>query len=217
MILKSFGCSFISGEDLSDRLAGQPYSTLTWPAHLAQHLDYSYECYACPGIGNLQIAEQVLNQIDNRPALFIINWTWIDRFDYNYKVDDTWRTIMPGDTDNCANFYYRELHSEYRDKLSTLIYMRTIIDILKEKNINFIMTCMDNLAFDQRCHTTTAVLDLQNYIQPHIVQFDDRTFLEWSRDHGFPESKWWHPLDEAHKAAGDYIIKVFDKKNINDR
>ena len=68
MKLKSFGCSFIYGTDLADDgrgfIAATP-SRLTWPALLAQNLDYSYECYARPGCGNLRILEKILNQADN--------------------------------------------------------------------------------------------------------------------------------------------------------
>ena len=62
MKLKSFGCSFIFGSELAYDGRDSPYATpsqLTWPAHLAQHLNYNYQCYARPGAGNLQILEQI--------------------------------------------------------------------------------------------------------------------------------------------------------------
>jgi hypothetical protein len=43
MNLKSFGCSFIFGSELSDDGRNGLYATgsrLTWPAHVAQHLGY---------------------------------------------------------------------------------------------------------------------------------------------------------------------------------
>ena len=226
MNLKSFGCSFIFGNELADDGRDGLYATpsrLTWPAHLAQHLNALYECFARPGVGNLQILEQVLNQaaINNNTELFVIGWTWIDRFDY-YPVNPStpsqspWRTIMPIDTDELAKIYYRDLHSEYRDKFTCLSYIKLAIDTLNQKNIPFIMTYMDNLLFDQRWHTTPAVIDLQNYIQPHMTTFEGQSFLEWSRAHGYPETAAWHPLEQAHKAAGDYMIKVFDKQNTID-
>ena len=66
MKLKSFGCSFIWGSDLPDDGRNLPRATasrLTWPALLAQDLEYEYECHARPGAGNLQITERLLNQI----------------------------------------------------------------------------------------------------------------------------------------------------------
>ena len=216
MRLKSFGCSFIYGSDLAD-------TNNSWPALQATQLGYSYKCYARPGSGNLQIAERILNQIadSNTCDLFVVGWTWIDRFDYidiNDKWGGTqWSTIMPVDTTPLAKTYYQTLHSEYRDKLTTLISMRLVIDILNQKGIPFIMTCMDNLIFDQRWHTTPAVIDLQEYIKPYITTFDGQTFLDWSRANNYSISTTLHPLEEAHKGAADYMIKVFRRQNTVDR
>jgi hypothetical protein len=224
MKLKSFGCSFIFGSELADDGKDGLYATpsqLTWPAHLANHLNYNYECYARPGSGNLQILEQILNQSTNKTQdLFVIGWTWIDRFDY-YPVNPTtpnpspWRTIMPVDTDDLAKIYYRDVHSEYRDKFTCLSYIKLTIDTLGQKGIPFIMTYMDNLLFDQQWHATPAVLDLQEYIKPYMTTFEGQSFLNWSRSHGYSETATWHPLEEAHAAAGEYIIKVFDKQKTN--
>ena len=124
MNLKSFGCSFIFGSELSDE--SSRFSQLTWPAHLAHHLTRTYECYAHPGAGNLQILERILNQsaVSDSSDLFVIGWTWIDRFDY-YDADynptekiTPWSTIMPIDESDIAKVYYKELHSEYRDKFT---------------------------------------------------------------------------------------------------
>lgn len=50
MKLKSFGCSFIFGLELSDIGAkSKKYSQLTWPAIIAQRQGLEYECYARPG------------------------------------------------------------------------------------------------------------------------------------------------------------------------
>lgn len=223
MNLKSFGCSFIFGTDLNS--ATQPNSRihpsqLTWPAHLANHLGRAYKCYARPASGNLQILEKVLNRVhtSNESDLFVIGWTWIDRFDYYPSVPATpgqtpWRTVMPSDADDLSKVYYRDLHSEYRDKLTCLSYIKLAIDTLNQKNIPFIMTYMDRLLFDQQWHVSPAVKDLQEYIKPHMTEFNGKTFLEWSRENGYPESESWHPLHTAHKEAGDYIIKIFGQPN----
>jgi len=212
MKLKSFGCSFIFGCELPDDGPWATPSKLTWPAHLAQHLGYSYECYARPGSGNLQIAEAVLNQLANpEPALYVIGWTWIDRFDYypanpNNSSRNPWSTIMPTDTDATAQVYYKDLHSEYRDKLTTLIHMQTVLDALNKHGHDYIMTYLDDLTFDQQWHTSPAVLKLQAQIEPQMTQFDGLSFLEWSRKQGYPETKMWHPLEQAHQAASDHLI-----------
>ena len=228
MKLKSFGCSFIFGSELADdgrELPTPTPSNYTWPAHLAQHLDYEYECHARPGSGNLQIAERILSHaVDTVPSLFVIGWTWIDRFDYNNSTIsnhpvaskwNNWRTIMPIDTTPLAKTYYKELHTEYRDKLTTLMSIKLVIDTLNQKNIPFIMTYMDDLMFDQRWNTTPAVADLQEYVQPHVTSFDNLNFVNWSKKNGYPITEIGHPLEAAHAAAGNYMIKVFDKQKTN--
>jgi hypothetical protein len=227
MILKSFGCSFIFGSDLNDAVIvpGGPIvpSQQTWPAILAKNLNYQYECFARPGSGNLQILEKVLNQAStsNNSDLFVISWTWIDRFDYyNTKQIGTvwqdWSTIMPVDNTEIAKVYYRDLHSEYRDKFTCLSYIKLAIDTLDQRNIPFVMTYMDELLFDQQWHTTPAIMDLQDYVKTRMTKFDGLNFLDWSRKNGHPETASWHPLEAAHQAAGELMIKVFRKQNIND-
>jgi len=208
MRLKSFGCSFIYGTELAD--CSDSASQRTWPALLAQNLNYDYKCYAQGGSGNLQISERVLNEasISDSSDLFVISWTWIDRFDYCSGLHDHWKTIRPSDTDSVSRNYYKDLHSEYRDKLTTLMAIRLVIDTLEQKNIKFVMTYMDELVFDQRWHITPAVKNLQTYTRPYMTAFDKQTFLNWSRKHGHPETAAWHPLEEAHRAAADYMVKI---------
>ena len=229
MNLKSFGCSFIFGSELSDEdgnVLGQGhthYSRLTWPAHLAQHLNYDYLCYARPGAGNLQIAERVLTHLaTTEQAFFVINWTYTDRFDY-VNVNNPgkwpgmpWSTIMPVDTTDVANTYYKNLHSEIRDKLTTLMSVRLVIDTLKQKECPFIMTYMDDLMFDQRWHTTPAITNLQDYIRPHMTTFEGMNFQQWSKKNGHAITDIGHPLESAHRAAGELMIKVFDTQNTID-
>jgi hypothetical protein len=231
MNLKSFGCSFIYGSELSDEILfdgsqrrSPEHSKSTWPAHLARHLNYDYLCYARPGAGNLQIAERALTHLaTNEHALFVINWTYIDRFDY---VDNTagskwpgmpWATLMPNDVTNTAKTYYKELHSEIRDKLTTLMYVKLVIDALLQKKYPFVMTYMDDLMLDQRWHTTPAIVELQEYIRPHLTTFDSLNFQQWSKKNGHPITSRGHPLESAHAAAGELMIKVFDTQSTNDR
>ena len=226
MNLKSFGCSFIFGSELSDDGQNGRYVTgsrLTWPAHLAEHFGYEYLTYSRPGSGNLQIAERALSQLaTNEPAFFVIGWTYIDRFDYVNVNDPTkwpgmpWSTIMPVDTNDVANTYYKNLHSEIRDKLATLMSVRLVIDTLKQKGCPFIMTYMDDLMFDRRWHTTPAITDLQDYIRPHMTTFEGTNFQQWSKKNGHAITDIGHPLESAHRAAGELMIKVFDTQNTID-
>ena len=231
MNLKSFGCSFIYGSELSDEvlrdkaISRKPrHSNLTWPAHLAQHLNYDYLCYARPGAGNLQIAERVLTHLaTNESALFVINWTFIDRFDYvnvdsptNWPGSMPWSTLMPIDETDTAKTYYKQFHSEIRDKLTTLMSVKLVLDTLKQKNCPYIMTYMDDLMFDKRWHTTPAMTDMQDYIQPCMTQFDGLNLQQWAKKNGHPITSIGHPLEQAHAAAGQLMIKVFDTQNTID-
>ena len=237
MNLKSFGCSFIYGSELNDELLSERleylvpglkrrpvHSKSTWPAHVARHLNYNYLCYAVPGSGNLQIAERALTHLaTNEHALFVINWSYIDRFDYINLNTQTkwpgmsWSTIMPIDTTDTAAFYYKELHSEIRDKLTTLMYIKLVIDTLRQKDYPFVMTYMDDLMLDQQWHTTPAITELQEYIRPHLTTFDGLNLQQWSKKNGHPITNIGHPLEAAHAAAGELMIKVLNTQNTNDR
>lgn len=228
MILKSFGCSFIFGTDLADDGRHLPLPTAsnhTWPALLARHLNYEYACCARPGSGNLQIAERVLSHlVDDVPDLVVIGWTWIDRFDYTGTVIKNtdkhsqwcnWKTLLPTDDSLLAHHYYKELHSEFKDKFASLINIKLVIDTLQQNKIPFVMTYMDDLLFDQTCNNTPAVILLQDYIKPYMTRFDGLSFLQWSQRNRYEISANLHPLEQAHQGATDYLIKVFDKQKTN--
>lgn len=215
MLVKSFGCSFIFGTDLPDQM-GHRHSDLTWPAVFCQQQNHHYRCYARAGSGNLAIAESALSAIaQDHTALFIIGWTWIDRFDWvepavAHKAE--WKTLRPVDRDAVTQTYFRHLQSDVRDKLTSLMAMRTVIDSLKQKQFPFIMTHMDDLIFDRTCNTTPAILALQDYVEPYITRFENQTFLNWSRSCGYAESANWHPLEDAHRAAADLILQTYNRQ-----
>ena len=209
MKLKSFGCSFIYGNELSDTNSPDVYSKLTWPALLAKHFDYDYECYAQAGRGNLFILENIISQVNllnDESAFFAINWTWADRFDYTQAVNDKWTSILPVHKSEVASVYNREIHSQYRDKLSTLSYIKLAADILEQNNLPYIMTNMESHVFEERWHQSEATKFLQRAIKDKITTFDGLNFLDWSRKNGYPVSKLWHPLDQAHCAASEFLI-----------
>ena len=222
MKIKSFGCSFIFGSDLKDCDYTPPWakgSPSTWPALLAQKLDASYECHARPGSGNFQITERILNQLETgKDDVFVICWSWIDRFDHYNGINSwqPWKTLLPDARDNLSQTYYKYLHTEYSDKLNTLIRIKLAIDILTQHNVRFLMTYVDRLMFDQQFNNSPAVTYLQSSILPYMTLFEEQTFLEWSKQKGFAESAAWHPLEQAHSAAADYMITVFDKQKIID-
>jgi hypothetical protein len=214
--LASFGCSFVFGSDLPDDGSTGFWhkpSNLTWPALLAKRTGYAYDCRAKPGSGNLQILETLSNHLATTPAdIYVIGWTWIDRFDHVDESSDwwganctKWSTILPGSNNPVNSFYYRHLHNEYQDKFVSLMCMKTAIDLLKQKKIQFVMTYLDNLIFDCTWHTSPAVEVLQDYCRPMMQTFDGTDFLTYSKRHGYSISKSLHPLAEAHAAAADDV------------
>lgn len=206
MILKSFGCSFIYGNELSD--CTTKFSQRTWPALYAKHHGIDYQCHARAGTGNLVILEKLLSQIANpEPALFVVNWTWIDRFDYNNRENNNWKSILPNHTDMSAQYYYRNFHSQYRDKFTTLNHIKLAIDALQQRNSEFIMTYMEDCIMETVWHTSPAVAYLQSAIAPHLTTFNGMNMLDWSRANNYPVSDLWHPLDQAHQAAFEHILR----------
>jgi hypothetical protein len=210
MKLKSFGCSFTYGSDLSDcDIPIWGASQQTWSALLARSLDYGYECYAYPGIGNLQIMNCVLEQSSfDDPAIFVINWTWLDRFDFIDSTTEHWITLRPDGNTAQHKLYYKYFYNQYHTMLTNASYIKTTIDILKSKNIQFIMTAMDTTLFDEvdpGWQDPRSISLLQKKIKPYITWFENDTFLNWSKKNGFPISETLHPLEAAHQAGFDLI------------
>jgi hypothetical protein len=222
MKVKSFGCSFIYGNDLHDDGhdgAWGTFSRHTWPALIAKKLGFDYGCQAKGGVGNMYILSRLLYHIGEvkppgHPSgpLFLIGWSWADRFDYmppdRVRSRDPWDVFRPTTDTEESNFYYRHLHSEPRDKLSSLICMDTAINVLKSKNIPFIMTCIDDLIFDRQWNNTYDISIMQDRVEPYITRFEEKNFLDWSREKGFPISETLHPLESAHAAAADYLLPL---------
>lgn len=231
MKLKSFGCSFIYGTDLSDDDGyGGPfsYSRLSWPALMAKELNAEYHCYARAGAGNLFILERLLDSIESNSedAFYVVGWTYIDRFDYistdvesvealdlanPWQAWKYWQALRPGSDGDKEMFYYRNLHSESADKLKNLIYIETAINTLKKKNIPFLMTYQDDLLLDTTWHSPPSVTYLQNQIKSHLHNFEGKTFVSWSQSRGFDISKTLHPLDLAHSAAAELMLPIAKK------
>lgn len=211
MKLKSFGCSFIWGSELSDITnKNKKFSLLTWPALIAQQKSLEYQCYARPGAGNFYILQSILTEL-NPNDIYLINWTFGDRFDYVFahgeKTVSSWHSILPWDENDRANFYYKNFHSEFVDKLQNLVWIACAVDALTAMGAKFTMTFMDDLLFDNRWNCTAGTTYLQNKVRPFLHQFDGLNFVAWSKKKGFPVGTVGnHPLEAAHRAAADYLL-----------
>jgi len=209
MKLKSFGCSFIFGTELSDITnRTKKYSQLTWPALIAQHQGLQYSCHARPGSGNLQILNNVLDQVaQHNGDVYMINWTFTNRWDYMYASNNQWHSVLPWDQHNRAEFYYRHFQAEYTDKLNNLIWINCAVQALKSVGAKFCMTYMDPLVLDSRWNISPGIEQLQQQVTPYLNLFDGANFVEWSQRNSYPIStEFHHPLEQAHKAAADYLL-----------
>ena len=206
MKLKSFGCSFIFGTELAD-VSKKP-SQLTWPALIAQRLELDYACYAQAGSGNLKILSNILDQVaQHSNDIYVINWTFSNRWDYMYAGNNQWHSLQPWDTHDRAEFYYQHFQAEYTDKLNNLIWINTAVQALQTVGAKFCMTYMDEeFLLDSRWNISPGIVQLQQQVKPYLNLFDGKNFLEWSRRNGYTVSpQWHHPLEQAHSAAADYL------------
>lgn len=208
--IQTFGDSFLFGSDLSDSDNKTVYSKLTWPALIAKNLRLEYRDFSIGGQGNTSIASRILHNA-NENSLNIINWTWIDRFDYN--MENVWPATVRPDGNNNSELFYKHFHTEFDDKLRSLMIIYSTISYLREYQIPFICTYMDKLLFDKEKYNLSIVSKLQNLIRKELRTFPNgQTFLEWSRANGYPESDLWHPLELAHEKAAEYWLSIYEKE-----
>jgi hypothetical protein len=203
----SFGDSFTYGNDLSDwqeeeiGIPGRP-SYLTWPALLAKYLNLDYKCCASPGASNSTILRTILSTDIKKTDLVIANWTWINRWDF-YN-GNAWSTLRPSGTEDNPFYehYYRYFQSELWDKFETL---KNIQVAFSKFNNKFISTAIDPLTIDKQWHCPEYVNNLINSIDTKLTWFDGKGFYQWAKDRDYPISDKWHPLEQAHQAAFEYI------------
>jgi hypothetical protein len=175
--LKSFGCSFVYGSELLDtdiRFLNEP-SKSTWPALIATDLNINYKCYALPGQGNFKIYCDILaNSYQDEDSVFLINWTWIDRFDYVASTE-YWATLRPAEENPEQLFYYRHLHSQLCDMISNASYIVSAAEHLKSLNCTYVMTYMDNnllTPIDPDWHDPRYLEVLQQKLKDILFNFD---------------------------------------------
>jgi len=191
------------------------YSEKTWPALLAKYLNVDYECYATSGSSNQTILRNLIKYIPHITLddLVIINWTYISRSDFYdpnvAQMDRRWVTISPTDENSTkfSSFYYKYIQSELWDKWESLKLILLAISLLKTKQINFRMTCIDKLIMDQTYHSPSYIKNAQSEINEYIQWFEGMGFNDWVSKYHFTRGENNHPLEEAHIAAFNYIKK----------
>ena len=209
--LHAFGDSFTFGSDLKDcdtSFGNKIHSENTWPSLLANSKSLNYVCHAYPGETNQTMVRRFfgnVHSIDNNDFV-VVNWTWINRWDFYNSQSNKWEHLRPDTEDNIFfENYIKYFQSELWDKLETLKAINLVQSFLKNKNIKFIMTCIDKLAFDERWHCPKYIENLQDIVRDDIQWFEGMGFYDWAKTNNYKISDKWHPLEEAHKKAFEYI------------
>jgi len=195
------------------------YSRLTWPALLANIYNKDYECYAIQGSSNNGIARQIyqyLPTIDSNDYI-IINWTYCDRWDiyngFNESPENKWHTFLPVNNTKLDEYFYKNIYSEIWSVFNNLILIISVINVLKQKNINFIMTITD-MNIKKKYDNESYIDNLQTEVLKYITWFDDLDFINWVSKHQYKVGKQNnHPLEEAHASACQYIKAIMEKNN----
>lgn len=214
----AIGDSFTRGDELADCPINQSleknHSNMTWPALIAKEHNIDYKCSAIGGKGNHWISWQVAAYIHNYKSvdsLFIINWSWLERFDYVNIDNDEWLTTHPRHENKLDHYFYRNLDSDLWNVHRNRQQIHSTVALLKEHNIDFIMTCIDPLCstdvWSNRSTEWTQSMSILD-ISSNITTFDNMTFLEWSHINDFKCGPNGHPLEDAHSAAAQYIQRT---------
>jgi len=202
--------------DIHGRMATRErgHSFNTWPALVAEQLGLDYYCHARPGSSNQTIARTLMKFITdiNSDDLIIINWTFCDRWDYvdtnEIFVDKQWKTLRPSSKNKTKieKFYFEAVQSELWNKWESLRAIMLAKYLLESRNIRYFMTCEDELIFDNKFHCPSYIANAQQEVLDNIVWFEGKGFYHWAKEKNFPRGKENdHPLEEAHRAAFDYI------------
>jgi len=189
------------------------YSRSTWPALLANDMNIEYICYAMAGGSNQTIIRKIMQYLPyiNETDYVVVNWTYISRWDFidpeKLPITNQWETIRPTNNNNSnfEKFYFKYIQNELWDKWESLKSILLVYNLLKNKNIKFMMTSLDTLVLDTTFHTPSYIKNAQNEIKDSIIMFDNKGFNDWCTEHNFKRGEKNHPLEEAHIAAFEYI------------
>jgi hypothetical protein len=211
----SFGDSFVFGTEQKNNVDGAH----GWPGRVAKNLQVDYVTNSVPGCGNDHIARQIYTWFSNNSAqdtLAVINWTWMNRWDFYIVEHETWITLGPTcvpeklkdlvdrtQAEDMIDFYSTRANSSLLwNKFRNLQTIYAVQTYLKQKNIVNIQTYMDYHLFDQTCHAPDYIQELQHLFQPNLQLFEVLNFVDWSYQNKFAvTSEHLHPLEDAHISA----------------
>jgi hypothetical protein len=220
----SFGDSFVFGSEQKNNDDG----ALGWIGRAAGKLGCEYHTSSVPGCGNDHIARQIYTWFSKNSAkdtLAVINWTWMNRWDFYIVEHETWITLGPTcvpeklkhlvertQAQDMIDFYKTRANSSIAwNKFRNLQTIYAVQSYLKQKNINAVQTYMDYELFDQTYHAPDYIQELQALVKPAMQLFEGKNFVDWSRNNGFEvtPAPGDHPLESAHIAACDLWVDAY--------
>lgn len=210
-----FGDSFVFGSELKNNDDG----SRSWIAQAAQELGCQYQTTAVPGCGNDAIARQIYEYFRNNPVedtLAVINWTWTSRWDFYIVEHETWITLGPTcvpdklrhlveqtEAHDIVDFYRSRANSSLTwNKTRNLQTIYAAQAYMRQRGIRSVQTYMDSELFSTEFHAPDYIRELQDLVQPHMLNFEGMNFVDWSYHHGYKVTQpGLHPLEQAHAAA----------------
>ena len=210
-----FGDSFVFGTELKNN----PTGNRSWIAQAAQQLNVDYCTTAVPGCGNDHIARQIYSYYANnntQDTLAVINWTWMNRWDFYIVEHETWITLGPScvpeklkhlvertEAQDMIDFYrHRANSSLIWNKIRNLQTIYSVQTYLKHKKIVSVQTYMDDCLFQDDFHAPDYIKEFQNLVKPGMESFQGLNIVDWSKKNGFAVTDpGLHPLEDAHAVA----------------
>ena len=213
------GCSFIQGCELGDENTDRGYSLKTYPALVAKHFNFPYECLAYGGASNTGIANMLLNN-DIQDAIILVQWTYESRVGMHINVKNNplhkngskWFDFAPGNwlfdptrfvpdrfvkklvSNNVHKFssdFFKYVGNDETFLLMADLSMKSVLYHCQQKNAKVIFfTAMDRLLGLNGC-----------------LGFDNLSWLEFVSEHKCKFAPMGHPLHDAHRLTADYILK----------
>lgn len=209
----AIGDSFLAGSELKN-------SNATWPALFAANHELAYQCLARPG-HSIQYVLRTLYECLYRETdrcFFVLHWPSALRFEYANRKNDSWIQINPnailfGDTESeqVQKIYYQYANSLLGDKWQALSMIFSAVLALKQTDHVYAMTTVDDFLFRTDFHNPSYIEFLQQQCQPSVRDFDGLPFHQWADKHGFAKGVREHPLDQAHKAAFEYMKPLYQQ------
>ena len=222
MILVSGGDSFVWGLELADCAHLNPggYSQKTFPALLAQGMDY--HCAAYPGNANNAISRSVMTACERlKDVAVLVNWTFLQRYDfrfnyYTHKGTSPWYSIHshcstnepfnnisnPDLVKDFAKMFYKHVgNNEYYELYSTLKEILFLQLYLKSKNIPYLFTTADNSYYNHKNYLRSKDTELESL-------YNQITWNDW---YFFPSGK---EANETQSPRGFYQWALENKYTV---